>query len=1854
MRTLLINLIATLVFAVAVSPDAVAAGDVPDFNYPQTVMKNADKSLDKALKKGNHADVVKYLIQSTIAEAQISSDNIPGILDKIDSVAAIETDSAAVGLMHYLKAVVYGSYFSNNSYAISQRKPVDGRATDMSEWTQADFIGAVTGSLGRSLEYADALWATPVTDYVETDELSATVYPTLLDMVVYRGIDALDRVASYRWTGITLEAKEQADKFKADAMTGLVERHRGDAAPYITAILECANADNFEDIGKVAKSLYDEYRGNEFCYLALEAYLPTVDDDKLKYSLLNDYVARFPSSPFAPDVRNHMARLSQKKVNLSYSSVFTSSDSIEVKVEAGNVNECRVLVYRIPDGMAVNNKLVNNRSKLQLVAETTVNVPGEVPFADTVDVRFKPLAYGRYIVLPDYEDVLTERAIFPQEFRVTDISLFHVKSSGGVKVFAVNSVTGEPLKGVYINKADKHDMPQAGRIAAHRTNADGYCLIKEGDSRLRERVAAMRDDDRYGMGMYVSEFNLYEAEPENIDVFTDLGVYRPGDTVRYSAICYLIDRNSKQVMDGLPVEVTLYDHNYEEVATDSLVTDEYGRIAGEFVIPIDRLNGRFCLEVNSNGASGVKYFPVSEYKAPTFFVEFDGDNRSFARDADVTLTGRAVYFTGVPVANAQVTLSLGYQSWNWWYRFIGGNSTFIKKYKVTTDGDGRFTLTIPRDVLNDDSLPRRVQFNLEASVTDDAGETQSSAKLFWLGNARVIELTGGNYTFEVSDGVVELPIEVRSSNPADTLLTCHYVLTGKEKAKGTFPSSRPCIDFASLPSGKYDLKVAISGDTVTEPLETEIVIFRDTDAEPPVDSPLWIPDCRLSVSDKNVASLLLGNSEDDTHIYYIAASKKGVLKESWLEYGKGLHLFTIDVPQAEDEYIDLMFITVRDKVAYTWNRRFESKMHRDTLRIMPMAFRDNLVPGSLETWTFKLVNQEGQLRRGAMLCDMYDKALDMIASHSWNFDPQGSYSYGMLYGVGTDYVYPTNLYTGLNSKLEKTRGIELPDLDFYGRNYAGRVYLRGGSMRIMSKAAPQMSYGTVNGIMAADEVVSVEEASTADSGDMLQEVVITDAGEIVQSQLDNVQLRTADVRNALWKSNLVTDADGTVSVIFNAPQFNTTWLFKAIAYTQDLHTASVVREVVTRKPVMVKAALPRFVRNGDRATLSSMLMNATDSVQNCTALVELFNIETGETILSQSFSETLEGNGSVSLDIEWQVPADVSVIGYRVKAATAEFGDGEQHLLTVLPSVSPVVESESFYLNDDDETFGLAIDDEEQLDGRVVLEFCNNPIWYCVTALPSIMQDDYLTATALSHSLYAIGVAQGVAVSNPGIKSAVDRWLANESDSTLVSNLAKNEDLKIGTLLASPWINEADRQTLRMQQIGLLFDSTAVATETAKIVDKLRDLQMGDGGWTWLRYSGCKSSQYVTLQVLQLIGELQHMGYMEDNIDVNAMVKKAVAYLDRQAVEDYDRLSNKDDLSAFYSYAYVRSLFPGEEFAGTAKKVFKAVLGCMKSQWDAATGLGDKAWCAMALYRNGEKKVARSIMESLRQYSINGNNGIYWDNFKNGSDRGAGRVAVTSTLLQAFGEICADDVDYIDGIRQWMLLQKQSTDWGNSSLAADAVYSILSTGTEWLGRQPEPAILLNGKPLDYEPGDINLGYFRKQIFADGDRLNLSIDRRGAEAPAWGAVYFQYSAKMDGIKAVKTDDISVEKQICKLDGGKLDRKATLAVGDKVLVRLVIKNSRDLQFVTLNDERAACCEPADQLSGYRYADGVGYYLETKDSATRLFFDFLPKGTHVVTYEVSIKSPGSYNVGIATVQSQYAPQITAHSAGSILEVK
>ena len=277
---------------------------------------------------------------------------------------------------------------------------------------------------------------------------------------------------------------------------------------------------------------------------------------------------------------------------------------------------------------------------------------------------------------------------------------------------------------------------------------------------------------------------------------------------------------------------------------------------------------------------------------------------------------------------------------------------------------------------------------------------------------------------------------------------------------------------------------------------------------------------------------------------------------------------------------------------------------------------------------------------------------------------------------------------------------------------------------------------------------------------------------------------------------------------------------------------------------------------------------------------------------------------------------------------------------------------------------------------------------------------------------------------------------------------------------------------------------------------------------------------------------------------------------------------------------------------------------------------------------------------------------MYWDNLQIGWDCFYSKTSLTATILSAFAEIEPESTD-IDLIRKWVLLDKQANDWGNSSMASAAINALLSSGSKWLGKQDAARIAIAGQNVDTANADRFIGYFKREIEVGSTSIaDLTIER-SAKSPAWGALYCQYAAPMTSVKASKVDELSIEKELYVVNGDRLVKSAAMNVGDKVQVRMIIKNSRDLQYVTLHDERAACCEPVEQLSEYRWLDGTGFYMEIKNDATRIFFNYLPKGTHVITYDVHISAPGKYNVGVASVQSQYAPQIAAHSAGSTITV-
>lgn len=107
-----------------------------------------------------------------------------------------------------------------------------------------------------------------------------------------------------------------------------------------------------------------------------------------------------------------------------------------------------------------------------------------------------------------------------------------------------------------------------------------------------------------------------------------------------------------------------------------------------------------------------------------------------------------------------------------------------------------------------------------------------------------------------------------------------------------------------------------------------------------------------------------------------------------------------------------------------------------------------------------------------------------------------------------------------------------------------------------------------------------------------------------------------------------------------------------------------------------------------------------------------------------------------------------------------------------------------------------------------------------------------------------------------------------------------------------------------------------------------------------------------------------------------------------------------------------------------------------------------------------------------------------------------------------------------------------------------------------------------------------------------------------------------------------------------------------VGDRIIVRLTIESERDLDFVQLQDKRAACLEPLSQLSAYNWSGG--YYCTPRDNVTNYYFDRLSKGKHVIETEYYVDRAGQYETGTCTVQCAYAPEYrgTTHSVQLTIE--
>ena len=1920
MKQQILHFILIIAFAIAFPFNARGSTKEIDFNFPQEVSNNALADLDKALKNGDGQLVVDALVRYSVAQSSISQDNMADIISRIETVINKEKQPHIKALLYHLEALVYQGYRDRYTRWSDRNNPVEETPADISEWDRKQFDKKIVELIEKSLAEPQALKAVAVTSLpvlIWNDELAVTFVPKLHEFLLMRSLEMLRQIKT--------DNKELEERIKADWLATT----EGNVPAHIYALTQNQSSIPFET--------YQQYQDNEHCAYLLD-YL-TWESEKIQYKTLKDYVARFPNSIYVPKVKNILTQLEKKLVRLYYPEVYTSRDSITVKADVKNANAFDIVVYRVPDSEHYNDYYRIDRSKLQLVSTHPVKVQGNVPFNAESVTKLPPLPYGLYIICPEFEGGSTSDSdVYSREvLNVTDIAAFTVSRVDHEDcIVAVDITTGKPLSDVTIT-ADR-----GGKLGT--TDIDGTLPVPAARYRYRGvQLTATKGADRYAPSLYYSILDDRSYRDNTAEVYTDLGVYRPGETINWAAIVYNTNDNGRRVLAGKSIAAVFMDSNSKRIKTVMLTTDEFGRIEGSFVVPKDRMNGYFCIQLQeidygwSHNTLAWHYVSVSEYKTPTFEVTFPDARRSYVAGQPVKVTGKVMTYSGLPVQNTEVRLSLIQNEWSWWWLKRGNEGEHLMDVTVITDEQGNFIKEFPAEVFkeNEDYVPGRrfywARFNyaVVATVTTDAGETHEESTSFIVGTRRGIELGSESKDIYLNDKPIKLPLKYNTTDEENPNTYCTWEVTpidGTVPVKtGDLNTADSTIDLTSLPSGQYKLKIHIlDAEEGEQDVEAErvITLYRKSDKTSPVkDCPLWLTPLQQNVDKKNVGHITIGVSTPKAYIYYVASTADEVIAQGWLTYDPGMHDFTVPLPKEAGKDVKVTFISHYGSKLWQESVTLQNPYKADAIKITATSFRDKLVPGNMEHWTFTLTDQNDKPHRGAMLLGMFDKALSSIKSNNWVFSNL-SPNYRAL-SIDTrgldDYNYMWTGWTGNSVDIPDNAILRLPELYTYNQLFFGNAYGRG-RMMLNSATKGGARQTKANGLMgqvtdtdgepligASVEVIGTNKGTATDfdgffsidcaenaslkisyvgyetaivkarnrmvitledKGETLDEVVVTgyqkvdkrlytgsvqrlehEEAEVNQQNLDKVTLRESDVKTALWQPMLTSDDKGNISVEFEAPNFNTTWITQAVAWDKKMIGSTWMAEVLTQKPLMVRSNMPRFLRQGDKATLAATVQNATDEAAACDAVIELFDPRTNDVYATRAFNLNLEPKGSQAVTIDWQVPDTIAFVGFRIKAANDRFGDGEQVMVPVLTTISPVIETEPFYIEAGQPHHEVTLP-KFPADARVTLEYCDNPVWYCVLALPTIFSDEYNVATHAAHSLFALQVAQGVAKEQPLIKEAVTYWKQHDEDSTLVSMLQKNQDLKIGTLLASPWMREADRQTLRMSKLNELFDEAIVKKEYEKIITALQSLQMGDGGFTWFRHPGCKSNVWTTGTVLQLIGEIKHLGYLPDDSRLTSMMNRALGYYDSENVRLYNEYKkySKTPEGQFTEFAYVRSLFPEVKQSGASVDLFKKTLKYMDKNWSKGITLKQKAYYAMTLDRNGYNKTARSIVESIRQFAIiKPNLGMYWDNLQTGYGWWElDKVAYTSTILQAMNEVDPRQEE-IDLIRKWMLLMKQSNDWGNYSLAADAVYSILSTGSQWLDRGTTPVITVAGEPVNLDKMAQWLGYFRTSLPAT-TAGSVVINRTG-KGPAWGAVYSQFKAPMTDIKEKAIEEVSISKEYyVYAQDGTLHKADAFKVGDKVKVRVIIKTNKDMDFVTMTDERAACFEPVDQLSGYRSEDNTWFYQETKDTQTNVFVTSLNKGTHIIGYDVWVTNPGEFTSGIATIQCQYAPQLSAHSAG------
>ncbi|NPD46670.1 alpha-2-macroglobulin [Lentimicrobium sp. S6] len=1901
----------------------------------------------QAQKEDNSVQLIKSLIYKSNFRQAYEEEALKKSIGEIKEILSA-SNGIEKALLSIALSDLYQQYYQRNQWDIRGRLHVSGRvAKDLEAWSQENFREEKEKLISAALAEEGLLMKSPSEPWKEIfldQEKDFKTFPTLFDFVAWKAI------AFYSASEFSNSAQEDLvilnqvmlfgddsqfvnvifNDFEAKSakvktiqlFQKLIKKHQGNKTPNAFLYAESQRIAYLKSNGqiddkeslllKTLNNVFENYKGQAGSEFLAEELI-----NQYKWNTGNEYDLRKAEAICQAMIevdRNSkyfkgvLTSLQAKELNISMDGVILPNQAAFSTISFQNMTQAWFKIIQLSEDEIIER---NSRGEDQISKYLNSPLIAEFDYALTVQnylsakkalFELPQLGVGHYAIIastgPDFN--LEKDQLRMGEFWVTGLQLISRGNDGHFLI--VDRETGKPIDKakveVYSSQWEYSTRTNLSKLEETITSGkDGTFQYMNVNGKQITFIISKGQDEWKSGNVYVRDYRENARKNEKHYFFTDRAIYRPGQKVYFKGIFTNQKKNDVEPIAKLSKEVKLYSTNGKVIQTINVTSNEFGSVAGSFVLPLSGLTGNMRI---SDGKGSVS-FKMEEYKRPKFEVNLESPSVEFQLNDQVSLSGNATYFAGIGVQNAKVKYRISravFMPWRWgfWPQI---EDLDISAGEVSTNEQGEFEISFlalaPYDI---EFLPW-FNYQITAEVSDESGETHTASMDIRLGKQSILISTN---LPEVMDLEHPKDVEVKAETPngkklnsqihfkleklitkeklsrlvkvnVDTLLISpeklkkdykDFVFAQKraplkieatvlEKTLQTeIDSIIPKSIFQSLPIGSYKMTLSTVDKNGIEVKDTaSFKIFSSKENKLASAEEFFHIMNHQNAKVGDTLHFSFGSSVKNPQYYYQLSSGSEMITSSWYKVSKGLNHISIPITENYRGGLSLQLFFVANNQVHDVSQNISIPFDNKELKVELITFRSPMEPGTKEHWKLKIRNRDGAQVDAEVLAAMYDASLDVFQENNWTLWP----------------YHPKNNpfnWSSLGSYFSETRNrYDSPSYPSFSNPSPLELAFTNSSRnnRIMySKMAGAGAMPMMDGMKAeADmdsEAIPEQPRSVA-----ITNMVIEEEPENPKTEPKPVTPRKNLEETAFFYPQLKTDMAGQVSLNFVSPEALTRWKLMVMATTQDMEIGHFTQEVVTQKELMVMPNLPRFLRGGDQMTLSTKILNLLEEEQVINAELEILDAATKEPlnmlvsgqVSEQSLSISAKGQAEVSWSI--LVPEEIGAVIIRVLAQGPAHSDGEEHILPVLSQLHFLTDTYPFCLSTQNsitpEELSLREVERPNQD-ELTLEITTNPLWYVVQALPNYALPQKPNALSWFNYYFIHAMASDIVKTNPEIQEVFKQW-QQLSPEELESELFQNPELKKVMIEETPWVFNAENQSLRKREIARLFDENNLNYQLESALMKLQELQKSNGGFSWI--DGMPTSTYISAEISAGLGQLLEAGIInpEKEYAIKNLIKNLVKYLDDEIEINYQKALNKKTGYSAHGLVSARAYFI-ESYPLKEKQIaFDYFLNKMTEKKHQKS-LSQKMGLARILWYNGRFEEANELMAALKDISLTDENGgIYWRDFQRYES-----VRKQAEMISLFSLAKTDD-QWIEGMKLWLLQQKRANDWGDNKATAQACFAMLN-GSTALSNSPKVYLIINGEEQLID-GNAGTGYFK--ITWRGNEIPKALEgfeiRKEGKGMIFGAFYDQYFEKMSEIDAHE-GGVELQKQVfvAKTEDGKnellaLEDGAKIELGDRIVVRMILNNKQAMDFVHLRDYLPAGFENQNPLSGYHWQGSISYYQAPGDVATDYFIYHLPKGKFVIEYELNATISGKLNLGPAEVQSIYAPEFGGHSEGGFVEV-